>query len=293
MADTKQQRLQKLAEGSGVFGYDHHMRLHALRMANGVAVILLGFAIGHFLMLLPQHNSADIDEIIKGLDRAIGIMTKELVDLPENQRHPESFIVEVLGVIVGCIILRHTQRQDDDYVATFHRIEQFYTPAQRRRYRVRGWLSALAGALVIAIAHLLLAVFAVNCPSALVQALSMLSVAVGVWLLIHGFDMAGRTNLFSYNFRALRHVNIYELGLNQDADERERLIGEKRLSSIYSSIKTFAVILAVLAAFALYYLPTLHTVYFWVPIAAVYIIAAICEVFVMRAARRKYEPDFD
>ncbi len=112
---SHKESLQRIAVHGDYFGYDGLSRRRAWRTANAVAIIILGFAIGHFLALLPERNTADVQEIIKGLDKLVGLMTHELVELPEVQRHPESFIVEIIGVLIGYTILRHTKEDLHDY----------------------------------------------------------------------------------------------------------------------------------------------------------------------------------
>ena len=69
--------MQAIAEEDDRFGYDRHATNRALSIANGVTVIILGFALGSFLQALPERNTADVQEVVKGLDRLIGLMTKE------------------------------------------------------------------------------------------------------------------------------------------------------------------------------------------------------------------------
>lgn len=126
-------RMQAIAEEDDRFGYDRHATNRALSIANGVTVIILGFALGSFLQALPERNTADVQEVVKGLDRLIGLMTKELVELPHIQRHPESFIAEIVGILIGYTILKHAHEDSREYDAAFNRIEQFYTVSQRRR----------------------------------------------------------------------------------------------------------------------------------------------------------------
>ena len=209
-----------------------------------MTVIILGFALGSFLQALPERNTADVQEVVKGLDRLIGLMTKELVELPHIQRHPESFIAEIVGILIGYTILKHAHEDSREYDAAFNRIEQFYTVSQRRR----------------------------------------------VWIRC---GYATRTDLFLYNFRALRQVNVYELGKSESDARREMRLGEKRLCDLSSSLTNFTVAIGVLGALGLYFLPTFRSQYFWLPLVVMIGIALCMRWFVIRYARRRYEPDFD
>lgn len=292
-AGTKESRLQQIAAHGDHFGYDAHMRRRALRIASGVAVIILGFAVGSFFALLPERNTADVEEIVKGLNRLIGLMTHEIVELPEVQKHPETFIVEIIAILVGYTILKHTAEDHDDYRRAFRRIEQFYTPRARRQ----GWeLCAvcviLATAVIVAV-HAVIAVWGMHWPVSFASGLSRTGLAVGCWLYIYGLVMGVRTNLFLYNFKALRLINIYELGVKESDTRRGTQLAEKKLCDFSVSLTSFATIFGVLGALALYFLPTLRTTYFWIPLAATLGVTFVIKWIVVHYAKTKYEPDFD
>ncbi|RYQ10408.1 transcriptional regulator [Bifidobacterium pseudolongum subsp. globosum] len=292
-AVSKESRLQEIAAHGDYFGYDMHARRRARRIATGVAIIILGFAAGRFFALLPERNTADVEEIVKGVDRLIGLMTHEIVELPEVQRHPESFIIEIIGVLIGYTILKHVAEDHDDYRRAFRRIEQFYTPRARRQ----GWemcvLCAILATVVIIGVHAAILHWGARWPGEFVAGLSRTSLAIGCWLYIYGFVMGVRTNLFLYNFKALRLINIYELGTQESDERRETRLAEKRLCDFSTSLTSFATILGVLGALALYFLPTLRTSYFWIPLAVTLGMTFVIKWIVVHYAKKKYEPDFD
>ena len=51
--------------------------------------------------------------------------------------------------------------------------------------------------------------------------------------------------------------------------------------------------IGVLGALGLYFLPTFRSQYFWLPLVVMIGIALCMRWFVIRYARRRYEPDFD
>ena len=290
---SHKESLQRIAVHGDYFGYDGLSRRRAWRTANAVTIIILGFAIGHFLALLPERNTADVQEIIKGLDKLVGLMTHELVELPEAQRHPESFIVEIIGVLIGYTILRHTKEDLHDYQCTFRRIEQFYTPDERRR----GWVvcaaCACAATAIIVGMHAVLLTLGTAWSPDCTAGLSQTSLAIGWLLYVYGYMFAARTNLFRYNFRALGRINIYELGVNEPDGRRATQIAEKQLCDLSESLTSFAVAFGVIGALALYFLPSVRTTYFWVPLVAMLAIVIVSKELVLKYAKSKYEPDFD
>lgn len=293
MSSTPHESSQQIASGNDVFGYDQHMRHYALRVATGIAVIIAGFACGSFFALLPERNTADLETIVRGLDRIIGLMTKDLVDLPKVQHHPETFIIEILGVLIGYTILKHASEDQHDYMRAFRRIEPFYSKEAKRH----GYMTQIAydvlGIAIIVIIPTLLAHFASNAPVNLVNGFTRLACAIGVWFIVYGTHMGMRTNLFRYNFRALRLVNIYELGKSESDAEREIRLGEKRLCDWSSSLTNLAWGVGVLGALGFYFLPTMRTNYFWIPLVITLIVTVIIKWIIIRYAQRTYEPDFE
>ena len=286
-------RMQAIAEEDDRFGYDRHATNRALSIANGVTVIILGFALGSFLQALPERNTADVQEVVKGLDRLIGLMTKELVELPLIQRHPESFIAEIVGILIGYTILKHAHEDSREYDAAFNRIEQFYTVSQRRRGWIRCGVLVVLGTVVILVTHGLLLAYGHGMGDGIAAGIAQTSIAAGVWCYVYGGLYATRTDLFLYNFRALRQVNVYELGKSESDARREMRLGEKRLCDLSSSLTNFTVAIGVLGALGLYFLPTFRSQYFWLPLVVMIGIALCMRWFVIRYARRRYEPDFD
>lgn len=286
-------RAQRLVEEDDRFGYDRHATNRALRIANGVAIIILGFAAGRFLQALPERNTADVQEVISGLDRLIGLMTKDLVELPHLQRHPESFIVEIVAILVGYTLLKRTHEDTLEYTTAFNRIEQFYTAAQRRQ----GWLRCAAlvmlGAAVILVTHGSLLACGHAISDDIAAGIAQTSIAMGVWCYVFGGLYATRTDLFLYNFRALRNVNVYELGKSETDERREMRLGEKKLCDLSSSLTGFAVAIGVLGALGMYFLPGFRSPYFWLPLVATAVVALMLRWLVIRVARRRYEPDSD
>lgn len=286
-------RTQRLVEEDDRFGYDRHATNRALRIANGVAIIILGFAAGRFLQALPERNTADVQEVISGLDRLIGLMTKELVELPHLQRHPESFIVEIVAILVGYMLLKRTHEDSLEYAAAFNRIEQFYTVAQRRQGWIRCAALVMLGTSAILVTHGLLLAYGHAMPDGVAAGVAQTSVAMGVWCYVFGGLYATRTDLFLYNFRALRNVNVYELGKSETDERREMRLGEKKLCDLSSSLTGFAVAIGVLGALGMYFLPSFRSPYFWLPLVVTAVVALMLRWLVIRLARRRYEPDFD
>ncbi|KFI65845.1 transcriptional regulator [Bifidobacterium cuniculi] len=285
--------MQRVAAGNDAFGYDRHARNQALRMANGVAVIILGFSLGSFLALLPERSNTDLQEVVHGLDRLIGLMTKDLVELPAVQHHPETFIVEVLGVLVGYVILKHMRQDADDYRSAFRRIEPFYTAGQRRRSKLAWAAFDIIGIAMAVLVPFLMSLLPAGVPDALVAGVNRLALAGGVWCIVYGTMLGMRTDLFRYNFHALRQENVYELGLRESDSLRETRLGEKRLCDLSDSITHVGIMIGVIGALALYFLPTMRTAYFWVPIVVTVVVTMLLQWAVMSYAKRTYEPDFD
>lgn len=285
--------LQHIAAGDGPFGYETHMHNRALRLANGVGVIILGFAIGAWMNLLPERTDADLTEVVHGLDRLVGLMTKDLVELPSTPRHPESFVIELLGVLIGVTVLKSVRQDGVDYQQTFNRIEPFYSAERRRRAWLEWSAYCIMGVLIGIGVPLLITLLPANVPAALTVGCSRFALAIGVWCVVYGTVLGRRTDLFRYNFRALRLENVYELGARESKHLRETRLGEKRLCNMGDAMTRVATYTGVLGALALYFLPTFRTPFFWVPLVIAVVITLLLQYAVTQYAKRRYEPDFD
>ncbi|NEG69272.1 hypothetical protein [Bifidobacterium choloepi] len=275
-----------------VNGYEWHMKRHAKYMAAGFAVIFGGLSIGDFLKLVPERSNADTQVVIDAIDKLVGKLTRDVVELPTVQAHPESFIVEMLALFAGGAILYFTIQDNDDYRTVFNHITRRYTPAQVRAARrsQAAWLAT--GAAIIAGVNALLVLLAQSWPTAVTSGLSSLSIAVGLAMILYSYYWGGRVNVGKYNFHAMRFVNIYQLSKNEEGrDERINYdrIAEKQLSYWANVLGLLAIVIGVGAALALYCLPTLKTPYFWIPLAVMLVVGLVVRWIVDDYAIRKFE----
>lgn len=284
---------QALVSHDGLFSYDAHCRHQAVRMATGVAIIVLGFAFGAFLTLLPQHNNADTQEVVQGFDKLIAIATKDLVVLPAVESYPLSFIEEILMVITGYTVIHLAQEDATDFKRAFPHIEPLYTHDQQRRIVASGVLCVAVGLLVIAVTHGLLFAFALQWPVGAFAGSSRLGLVVGGWLVVYGAIAGSRTDLFHYKFHVLHYANVYELGRSIEGRERETLLAEKRLCDISFALTHMVGGIGVIGALVLYFLPSFRTTFFWVPLALAFVLIVLIIGFVVQHAKRTYEPNFD
>lgn len=280
-------------EHNAFLAYDHHARSHAWQWATGVAIIILGFAIGDFLMLTPEHTSADTGVVIAGLDKLVGLMTKEIVHLPEVNAHPESFITEIVFTLIGIVIVRNVSEDAQDFRKAFRTIEDYYTPQQKRSSALAWLFYSLLGIAIIVVAGIFLWSSSDHMPRAAASGILLTAIAIGVWFMVYGERLGIRTDIFLANFQALRLVNVYELGKSESDERLEAQLGQKRLSDISTSLRRLALTFGILAALAMYFLPSMHTRFFWVPLVLIALVMFIIRWIILRIARSRYGTLFD
>ncbi|KFI69348.1 hypothetical protein [Bifidobacterium magnum] len=273
-------------------GYEWHVRRHARKLADGVGLIMLGVSLSTLGTLLPQHKAEDIDKVIEWIDDVIKHESHELISFSSNQTHPESFLVFIVTLIIGITMLRNEVEDNRDYHEAYPRMNFRYSQEERRAVG-REHLAWIIGCVaLIVLVHVLIALFTNHVwPSALNTGLSQLALTAGVWGLVYSSVWYGRVNVKVYNFMSLRSMNIYELRKHDEINgiPDYRSVREKNYSDWDANLSHFSIALGVLTAAAFYYLPTLRTSLFWIPMLVILIIGLIIRSFIVHHAINAFE----
>lgn len=268
--------------------YESQSKRNTLRYANGVACMFLGFALGDAFALLPERSNADIQEIIAGLDRLVGLMTKDIVELPHTQSHPISYIIEIIGILIGVGIIKNAKEDDKDFREAFPHLDYFYSQEQRKHARIT-WIACFVGAIALIAATAAILVCCTQISHYLAGAILLFACAIGMWIMVYGYYTGIRTNIFMYNFRSLQYVNIYELHKGEQYDDVQEKLAQKLLADISICASQTAIALGIIAALCLHFLPTLKTTLFWVPLVIMVAIAMIVKWCIFAKAQRLYD----
>lgn len=186
-----------------VCGYDEHMRRFALRIAVGVAAIILGVA-----------ATAFASEAGFFRDQALA----------------DTLAVTLLfvGVLAGCALLVPAGMEHSAFTKAHPYIEDFYTDSQKSEARglfarclIAGLAAIFAG---IVVADLL------DSYSEAASGASILSlIAAGAGLIVYGGIMLSRVNLSERNMEALSELEVEDIAAAADLtpERRNELIAAK------------------------------------------------------------------
>ena len=208
-----------------VCGYDEHMRDFARKIATGVALIIMGVAIGVMLSGSGSFIRGDEPDIL-------------------------TIISIFIGIVAGCAFLIPAGIEHAAFVKAHPYIEDFYTEAGKADARRLLAISLPSSIGIILLGVLCAATFGADAAHENVGAGMMLVlIALGVWLAVHAGLMYGRVNIDEYNRSAADDLEIEDI-VNAELDEarKEALLDKsarnKRLEGICGVIMLVATIIA-------------------------------------------------
>lgn len=266
------------------YGYDRHEIMRSYMIPTVIAILLIGWAASIFLTLLPATHSADGQMLAEGLDRLIGLMSKEIIDLSFSQSHVLASLAFVSSLIIAIVLARYVRNDNKEYMSAYPYLDDFYSEDQKRKIRRtgRGFMLAslpffVAGAVVAGLG-------AASGPTEL-KGIALLLFAAAAWLLVHGIMWLRRVEIFAYNYRALDHVSIYELQAEEEFPDRDIMIAEKKLRAPQQTAKRVVIVAGVIVALCLYYMPSIETPFYWVAIVVAIAIAGCIGIYSESRAR--------
>ena len=213
-----------------VCGYDEHWRALAGKVPTGIALILLGIAVG---LLLEG--------------------TVELA--PVGARDGLLVICVFVGILAGLAFLVPAGMEHAAFQRAHPYVEDFYTEDDRAAARKQ-----FSGGLIAGLAF----IFAgIGClimvePMAENWALFFLLafIALGVWWIVRSGMLLGRTNVAEYNRSVSEDLEVEDLVAAQlDEARREAFLANKRADEKIGAVCGAIMILATIVAFALLFAP--------------------------------------
>ncbi|KFI63371.1 helix-turn-helix transcriptional regulator [Bifidobacterium cuniculi] len=214
-----------------VTGYDEHMRRFANRIAWGVAVIVLGVAVG---------NSFDSSGSVLGADN------------PYNDVC--AFLSIMVGVLIGCALLIPAGLSHTAFQRRHPYVQDFYSDADHAAGRRELAVCLVAGMalIVVGVAFSVVADEAWGIHDGWPYSLMLICIAMGVWCFIRGGMDYGRLNIDDYNRKSAGF---------EDAGRQ----GKSRYDAINEAVCGIIMILATIVGLSLLFLfvdGAAH-VYFW------------------------------
>ena len=208
-----------------VCGYDEQMRRFAFQIPTGVALCIAGF--------VPRGLLENVS-IVPGAEPGV-LATVSLF----------------LGVLAGLAMIIPACMGRLAFQRAHPFVQDFYTEQDRLAAR-RMFATRLISGIAFIMAGLLfnIAVDGTTLEDVWGSAALFGGAAIGVWLIIHGGMMLGRTNIRAYNNEdAVDNLEFHELeSLDIPEHERERLIAAKRVNNRAESVCGIIMLMATIVA---------------------------------------------
>ena len=269
--------------------YLRNRRLRALLLSTGIACLVASFGVASLFMLLPTIQAQDASVLASFLDKIVRIESHEFVDFSFSDKHilaPFSYLVML---VIGIMFLSRAKSDREEFIDAYRHLDFSYSreemDASSNVARKYFWLGGLIGAVGIILFFVLHALTG----DELAIGLGCLVLAAGIWFIVYGANSRDGIDLLIYNYEALRIRSIYSLEQATDDPDYELILAIKRLQLRVEEVKRVIIVIGALGTAALYFLPTLHTSYYWVPLAAALIICFIFTHYQIRKTRVYYQ----
>ncbi len=237
-AEQPNPSLAQKGQPSDLFGYDELMRTFDWKIPTGVALIILGVA---FCALFGGLSDAGV--LAENIAAGFGVL----------------FLFAGIGSGLALIIpagLAHSA-----FVKKHPYLEDFYTEADKANARSQFAREFVFGICLIFLGIVQVVFFASGADEASISdvfpAFSMLvCIAVGVWLIVHGALILGRTNIAEYNKESANEVSLSDIdSANLTDEQRARVLALKHESRIVGSVCGCIMIVATIIALSMLFVP--------------------------------------
>lgn len=116
----------------------------------------------------------------------------------------------------------------------------------------------------------------------------LLLVAGGVWCLSHGMRVSQAPSYLLYNIRALQRRSLYQIEACETGPLRRLLLVEKSELDRLQAVGTAVLTVAAAWSACLFFLPTLETPLWWVPLVAGFAARDLLDVWAVARAKRRF-----
>ena len=213
-----------------VCGYDDHQRMLAWKVPTGVALILLGIAVGLFF------------------EGAVEVA-------PVGARDGLLVICVFLGILGGLAFLVPAGMEHAAFQKAHPYVEDFYTEDDRAAAR-RQFSGGLIGGLALIFAGIGCLIMLEPRVENVALFFLLFFIALGAWNIIHYGMLLGRTNVAEYNRSVAEELEVEDI-VSAELDEarREALLAGKRADEKIGAVCGAIMIVATIVAFALLFAP--------------------------------------
>ena len=270
-------------------GYENHKRRRAILVPLGIAFVIGSFGVASLLMMLPAIKTGDAKVLATALDKIVLSETDDYLDYSFSDSHIMASVAFIGMLAIAIVILSYAHTDRINYFEAFDHLDFTYPPETVRRYKqIRrkyvGWGAFCCGvglAAAIVLSLFKLKHLGVGC--------GFISGAIGIALIIHGGMVAKSTDIYAYNFEALKETSIYSIRSGATGPERDIVLAAKVLSMKAQSANRVIITAGAIGSFCLYFLPSFETSFYWVPLALAFIAAIIVNHEAMEHSRKDFE----
>ena len=218
-----------------ICGYDEHQRMMAWKVPTGVAIILVGIAIGLFF--------------------------EGAVDLASVGARDGLFVIIVLaGILVGLAFLVPAGMDHSAFIKVHPFVEDFYTEDDRLGARKAFTVGLIMGIALIFVGIGCLVMLEEMATENVALFFLLFFIALGVWNIIHYGMLLGRTDVAEYNRSVAEDLEIEDIVSAQlDDERREALLASKRADQKIGAVCGAIMIVATIIAFVLLFAPVLSS----------------------------------
>lgn len=213
-----------------VCGYDDHWRMLALKVPTGVALILLGIA--------------------------LGLLFEGSVELASwNGRDGLFVIIVLVGILAGLALLVPAGMEHMAFQKAHPYVEDFYTDEDRAAAR-RQFSTALIAGLALIFAGIGCVLMLERTAENWGLFFLMFFIALGVWWIVRGGMLLGRVNVEEYNRSIAEDLEVEDI-VSAELDEarREALLAQKRHGKKLGAVCGVIMIVATIVGLALLFAP--------------------------------------
>ena len=213
-----------------VCGYDEHQRRLAWQVPTGVALILLGIAIGLFF------------------EGAVELA-------PVGARDGLLVICVFLGILAGLAFLVPAGMEHAAFQRAHPYVEDFYTEDDRAAAR-KQFSSGLIAGLALVFAGIGCFIMLEGAAENAALFFLLLFIALGVWWIVRSGMLLGRVNVAEYNRSVAEDLEVEDI-VSAELDEarREALLASKRKDEKISAVCGAIMIVATVVGLALLFAP--------------------------------------
>lgn len=247
---------------------------HSYLLPTSVALLFAAFGLSSFLMLLPATQSKDASVLVNLLDQLVKAESDEYLALNFSQAHISASLVFVACIAVAAVIFKYDRSDRHAFMLAYPHLDLMLPDALRSGDHREAKCCKIVGSIAAVLAISGFIVLTILNLKHEASGVGFCLAAVSVWCFMHGSLLMRRYDMFVYNFSALKRTSIYSLNTDQLGSDGKAVIEAKRDSLKSQSINRVVLTIAALVSFALYFLPTLYTPLYWVPLAVAAIIMA-------------------